>query len=419
MRIMIHDFCSRCKNLYSLTYHIQVLEIAMGGFKARAKSECALSITGADCGATLNGKSIRLNEIVWMNEGDELELAFARDGARAYVEVHKYTHTRYTHSNNTTLQHQNSYVCVQGGVDVPKVLNSRSTDVRAGFGKVLGEGDVLGRGTSDAELSPMQCSHDLHRETRSENDENCCVLRLLPGPGDPSKGKDDDQTMLNITKRRFKVTPRTERMACVLTLDEDDKNEEFRIQGGQQISEPCVQGTVQIPPDGNPVILMSESQTTGGYRVGGVVSQADMFRVAQLRPGDSIRFEIEDPDEAVKRLKSQHERATQIEPRVVTDIDVNRLSQGVNQMVSRRGDVVDVLSWKDHSLDYVEGNVLHNKNSKSIDLNADVGEGFDDYEILRYVTSVNVACGTCRLHLSLSSRCFHHTNCCFYRWPCW
>ena len=69
----------------------------MGGFKARAKSECALSITGADCGATLNGKSIRLNEIVWMNEGDELELAFARDGARAYVEVHKiHTHATLT-----------------------------------------------------------------------------------------------------------------------------------------------------------------------------------------------------------------------------------------------------------------------------------------------------------------------------------
>ena len=79
----------------------------MGGFKARAKSECALSITGADCGATLNGKSIRLNEIVWMNEGDELELAFARDGARAYVEVHKYTHTLHSleqHYTSTSKQ---------------------------------------------------------------------------------------------------------------------------------------------------------------------------------------------------------------------------------------------------------------------------------------------------------------------------
>ena len=62
-----------------------MLEIAMGGFKAQAKSECAVSLAGADCGATLNGKPIRLNEIVWMNQGDELELGFARDGARAYV----------------------------------------------------------------------------------------------------------------------------------------------------------------------------------------------------------------------------------------------------------------------------------------------------------------------------------------------
>ena len=119
------------------------------------------------------------------------------------------------------------------------------------------------------------------------------------------------------------------------------------------------------------------------------MSQADMFRVAQLRPGDLVRFEMEDPDSAGDRLKSLHNLASQVEPLVVTDIDVDRLSQGVNQMVSHRIDVVD---WKD-SLDYVEGNVLHNHNSKHIDLNADVGEGFNDHDILQYVTSVNVACG--------------------------
>ena len=129
-------------------------------------------------------------------------------------------------------------------MDVPKVLNSRSTDVRAGFGKILEEGDVLGRGFTESELSPMQSSYDLHRETNE--DEDCCVLRLLPGPGDPShdfssSSSSNDHMRQNLTKRKFKVTPRTERMACVLTLDDEEL--EFPIQGGQQISEPCVQGT--------------------------------------------------------------------------------------------------------------------------------------------------------------------------------
>ena len=74
-----------CNALLGNDENAAVLEIAMGGFKAQAKSECAVSLAGADCGATLNGKPIRLNEIVWMNQGDELELGFARDGARAYV----------------------------------------------------------------------------------------------------------------------------------------------------------------------------------------------------------------------------------------------------------------------------------------------------------------------------------------------
>ena len=133
-------------------------------------------------------------------------------------------------------------------MDVPKVLNSRSTDVRAGFGKILEEGDVLGRGFTESELSPMQSSYDLHRETNE--DEDCCILRLLPGPGDPShdfsstSSKDHTTTLRqNLTKRKFKVTPRTERMACVLTPDDADEELDFPIQGGQQISEPCVQGT--------------------------------------------------------------------------------------------------------------------------------------------------------------------------------
>ena len=86
--------------------------------------------------------------------------------------------------------------------------------------------------------------YDLHRE--KNEDEDCCVLRLLPGPGDPShdfssSSSSNDHMRQNLTKRKFKVTPRTERMACVLTLDDEEL--EFPIQGGQQISEPCVQGT--------------------------------------------------------------------------------------------------------------------------------------------------------------------------------
>ena len=93
----------------------------------------------------------------------------------------------------------------------------------------------MGRGFIKSEISPMQSKNDLH----VKDDDNCCVLKLLPGPGDPSSSEMSFYETLQ--QKRFKVTPRTERMACVLTLD-DDGDDIAPIIGGQQISEPCVQG---------------------------------------------------------------------------------------------------------------------------------------------------------------------------------
>ena len=187
-----------------------VLEVSMGGLKIQARSDCAIALTGADCAATLDSKPLQRNQVVFMKRDQELELGYARDGSRAYL-------------------------CVQGGIDVPKVLGSRSSDVRAGFGNIITQGDVLGRGFIKSEISPMQSKNDLH----VKDDDNCCVLKLLPGPGDPSSSEMSFYETLQ--QKRFKVTPRTERMACVLTLD-DDGDDIAPIIGGQQISEPCVQG---------------------------------------------------------------------------------------------------------------------------------------------------------------------------------
>ena len=75
--------------------------------------------------------------------------------------------------------------------------------------------------------------------------------------------------------------------------------------GGQQMSEPCVSGTIQLPPDGNPLILLAEHQTTGGYKVPGVVIKADLWQVGQMRPGDKLRFVPTSPEAATAALRNR------------------------------------------------------------------------------------------------------------------
>lgn len=92
--------------------------------------------------------------------------------------------------------------------------------------------------------------------------------------------------------------------------------------GGQQLSEPCVSGTIQLPPDGNPLILLAEHQTTGGYKVPGVVIKADLWQVGQMRPGDKIRFVATSVEAATAALRDRLQQAHDIEE-VEEDVDIS------------------------------------------------------------------------------------------------
>ena len=159
---------------------------------------------------------------------------------------------------------------MQGGVDVPIVLGSRATDIKAEFGGFMGrtllKGDVVGKCVPSAHprsgTRSLKATFDPLRDRASEP----WILRVLPGPGDP--GNDFSGASLPssdvaalVSAGVFSVTPRADRMGVCVSLDDDVASP---IVGGQQMSEACASGTVQVPPDGNPVILLSEHQTTGG-----------------------------------------------------------------------------------------------------------------------------------------------------------
>lgn len=440
------------------------LEVTMGGLKIRCVEPCAVALTGADCGAKLSqpGKgaakrSVRVNQVVALHRDDEVELGFAKDGMRAYL-------------------------CVQGGVDVPVVLGSRSTDLRAGLGGFQGRGlkrgDAVGRlgdDASSAGLSQPAICEAVHDPLRSTADGanggggRAWRLRVLPGPGDPQTDVRHASELSALVGAEFKVLPRADRMAVCITPQGREKAKaaaerlrelrtvpyglsEYRppemlmgawsvdhmydlLTGGQQMSEGTVSGTVQLPPDGNPVILLAEHQTTGGYKVPAVVIQADLWQVGQMRPGDRIRFQRTTPEEAVNALRDLRQKAGDIKVCSVehrdacaarASADAERLEASDAGKTAETGEArgrLPMLSglraspsrpspaafgnlmaasaqlWSglcgSPSLARGVSSLVPRSGSdlRQIDLNADCGEGFDDAGLLQYVTSVNISCG--------------------------
>ena len=228
-------------------------------------------------------------------------------------------------------------------------------------GRALQAGDILGSLTPEKPARLLRSVNDPLRSTAvsasSENaaDYTTWRLRVLPGPGDPSKDEDHaTATSLELEAlvgqgRTFDVLPRSDRMAVIVSESEGIGSGD--LVGGQQMSEACVSGTIQLPPDGNPVILLAEHQTTGGYKVPGVVIQADLWQVGQMRPGDKLVFEETTIDEAADALRRLHAQAaeTEIRPMMESEIDLRRLARGVNQMgdVQQYGGLIGSYSGSD------------------------------------------------------------------------
>lgn len=154
--------------------------------------------------------------------------------------------------------------------------------------------------------------------------------------------------------------------AACLSLSSSDSADFERtspLKGAQQLSEPCVSGTVQLPPDGNPVILLAEHQTTGGYKVAGTVIKADLWCLGQMRPKDQVQFVEVEEDAAVSALKQARERWAKETRPLAMPLDATRTSIP-EQLQTALSDVQLVPRASASAL-------------KRIDLNADAGA--DDF----------------------------------------
>jgi len=231
------------------------LEISFGGLSLEAETETSFVITGAQAPCKLNGQSIPLWQTQDIQRGDKLEIGFTSAGTRCYL-------------------------AVRGGFDIAPSFGSSSTVLREKIGGI--NGDKLQAGDH------LPCSGNklLAHCRLAEKDQ--------PVYGDSARLR----VVLGYQQAAFGPLQRWRFFSSEYRLSERCDRMGFRLEGEtvhsdmvSMLSEGICHGAIQIPADGQPIVLMNDRQTIGGYPKIGAVIRMDTARLAQLSPGSRVNFE--------------------------------------------------------------------------------------------------------------------------------
>ncbi len=253
-----------------------VLECTYVGPVLRFSQAVTLALAGAEVAGRPAGRPLRLEA------GAILDCSVLERGARLYIAF------------------------AGGGVRTPLVLGGAGTVVGAGFGglggRALETGDRVPLGAARPEDVPGGAGWRLAAPVPPPERRAVVEVRLIPGPDWARifRRHGPDGAARAVEARRFQLSAKSDRMGLRL------QGEAFTVPSaaGGEVSRPVVPGTVQLPPDGQPIVLMAEGQTIGGYAQLGQVASIDLPRLAQARPGAEIVFRMTDLSAAQQaRLK--------------------------------------------------------------------------------------------------------------------
>ena len=229
-----------------------VLEFTLNGPALRAERNLVIAVTGAVVDIAIGDRRLRAPCRVAMRAGETMAVGGRHRGTRGYL------------------------ACA-GGLAVDAVLGSRSSDLRAGLG-----GRRLERGTRCEVGKPA--AHALDLPTRQLEPPGWLFgdcLRVLAGPDEPGW---TEAALVRLCAASYRLSAASDRTG-------------YRLDGaalpapsGRLVSAPVAAGVLQVPPSGQPILLMADSQTTGGYARLGAVISADRAVAGQLAPGDGVRF---------------------------------------------------------------------------------------------------------------------------------
>ncbi len=233
------------------------LECTMKGGKYRFVSKTVIAITGALMKPKINGKEVAQNQTLIIEAGDELELGFSCRGCRCYIGI-------------------------KGVLQIEKVMNSYSTYTTGKFGgfegRVLQEGDVLEWKNNGEEFEHKEIPKDQIPYFSSK-----VTVRI-------TKGIEWDwlseATQQEILATQFDVSSKSNRMGIRL------EGASLMVPAKEMISSSVVPGIIQLPKSGNPIILMQDGQTIGGYPRIAKVLDEDLWRLGQVKAGDKVSFRL-------------------------------------------------------------------------------------------------------------------------------
>lgn len=240
-------------------YGTNMLEIVLGGIKLKAKGSTTFILCGAQVDATINNIPIEVWKTYRINDGDILNLGFASSGIRIYLSV-------------------------LGGFDVKSEYGSCSVSIKEKLG---------GKPLHVKQFLPFTCKDfkDNRRLPKKyqPNYDKILTLRVVAGYQWDMFENEQRKKFFNSS---YKVTGQNDRMGYRLS------GEKITSTCKGIVSEPIAYGSIQIPAHGEPIVLLKERQTIGGYPKIGAVIPVDCFRLAQAKQDSQIKFELIELDEA-------------------------------------------------------------------------------------------------------------------------
>ena len=261
-----------CQNPTNTT----LIETSVGGLELQALADTIIAVTGANMPLTINGQGQPLWATHKIKAGDKIKLGFATAGARCYLTV-------------------------AGGFDVEPQFGSTATVVREGIGglngKALAAGDQLTLRQAINTIDSQYLASDAQPTFASD-----ITVRVILGYQE--KHFSAAQKALFFSNR-YEVSNQCNRMGYRLT------GPAIKCDIGGIVSEGICLGAIQVPADGQPIVLLHDRQTIGGYPKLGSVFSGDLYKLGQLMPGGNLHFEAIDIHQAQAELLLEQRRREQ------------------------------------------------------------------------------------------------------------
>ena len=230
----------------------ETIEMTLIGPKIKFNFNTNISLCGANSECFINNKKIDMNRTLIIKEGDVLDIKKIKEGNWIYLSI-------------------------SAEIVGDKYFDSLSTYERSEIGGIKGfsirNGDKINFLPSlnvDKKKIPKDIIHDFDEK----------IIRVIKGP---------EYHLFNdinyFTENEFKVSPTSDRMGIRLEIVGNNRKFQINVE-----SSPVVEGTIQVPPDGNPIVLMRDCQTTGGYPSIGIISSVDISKISQIRTNKRVKF---------------------------------------------------------------------------------------------------------------------------------